>query len=243
MAFLRTALFALVFFLGSVVICVAIALLSPFSKRLVLRGAHVWSAFFVGCARVLLGIRLVVRGAAPQAACIVALKHQSLYETILTLYLFERPAVIMKAELRQIPVWGFVSAQHGSIFVERGKGGAAMKSMLRQGRARKSDGRPVLMFPEGTRVPMGEAPPLKAGLYGLYHGLDVPVVPVALDAGRVWTRGFAKRPGTVTLAFLPDVPAGLAREDIEARVHAAINSDPLTAPVRGNDAPATSLQG
>jgi 1-acyl-sn-glycerol-3-phosphate acyltransferase len=90
----------------------------------------------------------------------------------------------------------------------------------------------VFIFPEGTRVPHGTAPPLKAGLYGIYGGLGVPVVPIAHDAGRVWTRRFVKRPGTVTLTFLPEIPAGLPRAEMEARVHAAINADPLTAEAR-----------
>ena len=135
----------------------------------------------------------------------------------------------MKAELRNIPIWGRISANHGSIFVARDKAGAALKSMIRQARARSAEGRPVFIFPEGTRVPYGSSPPLKAGLYGIYAGLGVPVVPVAHDAGRLWTKGFVKRPGTVTVCFQPEIPARLPREEMEARVHEAINRDPLTA--------------
>lgn len=233
MAFARSVLFHLAFYAGSVVMAVLTALVAPFSQRLVRAGARAWADWFVACARTLLGIRLAVRGAVPQARCIVALKHTSAFETILTLHLFDAPAVIMKAELRRIPLWGFVAARHGSIFVERGKAGAALKGMLRQAKARAAEGRPILIFPEGTRVPHGSAPPLKSGLYGLYAGLDLPVTPVAHDAGRLWTKGFVKRPGTVTLAFLPDIPPGLDRESVEARVQAAINADPLTAGVRG----------
>jgi 1-acyl-sn-glycerol-3-phosphate acyltransferase len=170
-----------------------------------------------------------VRGRIPNESVIVASKHTSAYETILTLYLFHHPAVVMKAELRGIPIWGRLSARHGSIFVARDKAGAALKSMIRQARARSAEGRPVFIFPEGTRVPHGSSPPLKAGLYGVYAGLNVPIVPVAHDAGRLWTRGFVKRPGIVTLCFQPEIPPRLPREEMEARVHEAINRDPLTA--------------
>ena len=232
MALLRAILFNLVFLSGSILITSSIALAAPFSRRLVRWGAHQWARWFVWCARLFLGIRLVVRGRVPQEGVIVASKHTSMYETILTLYLFDHPAVIMKAELRKIPIWGFVADRHGSIFVERGKAGAALKAMLRQAKARAAEGRPIFIFPEGTRVPVGTSPPLKAGLFGVYGGLRVPVVPVAHDAGEFWTRGFTKRPGTVTVAFLPEVAAGLSREEMEAEVHAAINRDPRTAEVR-----------
>jgi 1-acyl-sn-glycerol-3-phosphate acyltransferase len=229
MGVVRALLYHLAFYGGSVPLVLLVALGAPFSEAIVRRGARAWATWFVWTTRVCLGVRLVVRGAVPNRPVIVASKHQSAYETILTLYLFDRPAVVMKAELRGIPLWGFIAARHGSIFVERGRSGGALKGMLRQARARSAEGRPVFIFPEGTRVPPGEAPPLKAGLVGLYQGLDVPVVPLALDSGRVWTKGFVKRPGTVTLAFLPDVPPGLERTDLEARVHAAINADPVAA--------------
>jgi 1-acyl-sn-glycerol-3-phosphate acyltransferase len=231
MAILRALLFNIVFLLGSILITASIALASPFSRGMVRWGSHQWARWFVWCSRVFLGIRLVVRGRVPQTGVIVASKHTSMFETIATLYLFHHPAVVMKAELRKIPIWGFVADRHGSIFVERGKAGAALKAMLRQAKARAAEGRPIFIFPEGTRVPVGTAPPLKAGLYGVYGGLRVPVVPVTHDAGAYWTRGFAKRPGTVTVAVLPEVPAGLGREEMETAVHSAINRDPHTAEV------------
>jgi 1-acyl-sn-glycerol-3-phosphate acyltransferase len=232
MPFLRALLFSIIFYPVSAFLAILVALAAPFTPRLLWWGSHQWARWFIGCARLFHGIRLHVRGVVPQHAVIVAMKHQSAYETLLTLYLFERPAVVMKAELRNIPFWGYASMRHGSIFVERGKSGAALKGMLRQARARAADRRPIILFPEGTRVPLGEAPPLKAGLYGVYHGTGLAVVPVALDAGRLWPKGFLKTPGTVTLAFQPDVPASLAREEMEARVHAAINADPVTVAVR-----------
>ena len=229
-AVLRSLLFTLVFYVGSAVIAAGLVA-GAFWRPWVVRGAHLWSCWYVWCARWLLGIRLVVRGTVPNGRVIVAMKHQSMFETILTLYLFDHPAVVMKRELRNIPLWGYVAAQHGSIFVERDKGGTALRSLIRDARARSAEGRPILIFPEGTRVPVGEAPPLKAGLNGVYGMLDIPIIPVAHDAGRLWTKGLVKHAGTVTLAFRPAVPAGLPRERMEEAVHAAINADPTTGEV------------
>jgi 1-acyl-sn-glycerol-3-phosphate acyltransferase len=82
----------------------------------------------------------------------------------------------------------------------------------------------VVIFPEGTRVGVGDAPPLAAGFAGLYKMLKLPVVPVALNSGSVWTRRFIKYPGTITMTLAQTIPPGLPRGDVEAQVHAAINA-------------------
>lgn len=223
-AVLRSALFTLVFYLGSVFvvsIAAAAVLVSPNALRVMSRA---WAMWFVWTARVFAGVRLVVEGEVPQSAILVAIKHEAAYETFLTLYLFDNPAVVMKIELRGIPLWGFAAEKHGSIFADRQAGAGALRAMLRAGEAAKAANRPVVIFPEGTRVPVGTAPPLQPGFAGLYRLLKLPVVPVALDSGRCWPKGFVKHAGTVTLRFGAPIPAGLPRDDIEARVHAAINA-------------------
>jgi 1-acyl-sn-glycerol-3-phosphate acyltransferase len=82
----------------------------------------------------------------------------------------------------------------------------------------------VIIFPEGTRVAPGETPPLRAGFAGLYRALGLPVVPVAVDSGRLWGRGVVKRSGTVTFKVGETIPPGLQRDEAERRVHAAINA-------------------
>ncbi|MCS6987142.1 MAG: 1-acyl-sn-glycerol-3-phosphate acyltransferase [Sphingomonadaceae bacterium] len=225
-ALVRSLAFALVFLSGTVVLALAIRGIGPWRPGFVRRGSHLWARWFVGCARWLAGVRLEVRGRVPDGRVIVAFKHQSAFETYLTLYLFPNPAVVLKRELLDIPLWGWIAQTHGSIAVDRAAGPAALRAMLRAARARVAEGRPILIFPEGTRVPPGAAPPLKPGLYALYAALGIPVVPVALDSGRSWPKGLIKRPGVVTLAFGPAIPPGLSQAELEARVHAAINADP-----------------
>ena len=96
--------------------------------------------------------------------------------------------------------------------------------MIAQAKRAKESGRPIILFPEGTRVPHGERPPLRAGLAGLYKILGLPVIPVALNSGKVWPHRFVKQAGVVTVKVGEPIPPGLPRDEIEARVHAAINA-------------------
>ncbi len=224
-ALVRTVMFWLAFGAGSLVI-VPFALVSGalLPRRLLFTGPRAWAGWFDVCSRRLLGIRHVVDGAIPSGQYLFALKHESAWEAILTLWLFDRPAVVMKAELYRIPIWGAAAARHGSIFVDRAGSAAMLRAMMRAASAAAAAGRPVVIFPEGTRVAPGTAPPLAAGFAGLYKILKLPVVPIALDSGRVWSRGFVKYPGTITLAVGAVIPPGRPRDDVEARVHAAINA-------------------
>jgi 1-acyl-sn-glycerol-3-phosphate acyltransferase len=82
----------------------------------------------------------------------------------------------------------------------------------------------VIIYPEGTRVRVGEAPKLRSGFAALYRALDLPVVPVATDSGRIWGRGFIHGSGVVTFKVGETIPRGLKRDEIERRVHSAINA-------------------
>jgi 1-acyl-sn-glycerol-3-phosphate acyltransferase len=97
--------------------------------------------------------------------------------------------------------------------------------MLKAGREAIAEARPVIIFPEGTRVPHGEMAPLRPGVAGLYRALNLPVVPVALDSGCLWhRRRFVKHAGIVTFRVGDVIPTGLPREEVEARIHAGINA-------------------
>jgi 1-acyl-sn-glycerol-3-phosphate acyltransferase len=95
--------------------------------------------------------------------------------------------------------------------------------MMAEARRFAGGGRPLAIFPEGTRVPHGKRPPLRSGFAGLYKLLGLPVVPVAIDSGPPYHHRW-KRRGTITVRFGEPIPAGLPREEIELRVHAAINA-------------------
>ena len=100
--------------------------------------------------------------------------------------------------------------------------------MISAARTHTAAGRPLAIFPEGTRVPHGTRPPMQSGFAGLYKLLALPVVPIAVDSGPVYHRTW-KRRGTIIYRVGEPIPAGLPREEVETRVLAAINA--LNGPV------------
>lgn len=224
MALFRSLLFVLVFYPGSAVMVLAAIASVPFGEEAIISACRRWGIWHRWCARFLLGIRTRVIGDLPKQGVLYAIKHEAMFETIETLVLFERPVVVMKQELIDIFGWGYMARKLGVIPVDREAGAAAMRQMIAAAKVAKASNRVVIIFPEGTRVPHGERPPLRAGFAGLYKVLGLPVVPIALDSGKVWPKGFIKHPGTVTLKVGETIPSGLPRDEAEARVHAAINA-------------------
>lgn len=184
-----------------------------------------WVSFHGWCARRILGIRVRVEGAIPEGQYFYAAKHQSMFETLYFLNALDRPLPVLKKELTEIPFWGWLTLRYGGIGVDRAGGAKTLRAMLKRTRSLLETGRSVIIFPEGTRVSPGETPPLQSGFAGLYKIFGLPVVPIALDSGRVWPRtSWIKRPGTVTIRYFDPIPAGLPREEIEAQVNEAINA-------------------
>ncbi len=223
MAVLRSLLFNLLFYPGTLVYVLTVIALSPFGDRPVQSTVHAWSDFHHWLVRNVLGIRWQIEGQVPEGAFLIAFKHEAMVETIEALRFAENPVVVMKRELTTIPLFGWVTRRYGVIGVDREAGASALRNMLKEGKKAIEQGRPVAIFPEGTRVPHGQRPELRAGFAGLYRALGLPVVPVAHDSGRLWGKGLIKQPGVIHVRVGDVVPAGLKRDEIEARVHAAIN--------------------
>lgn len=222
---LRSLAYMLIFYGGSVPLVLLALLVARVRPAGVASVATGWGRFHRFCARVLLGQRVRVDGDLPLGRYLYILKHESMFETIDLLCLFDRPVIAAKRELLDIPLWGTIARRYGLIPVERGAGASAMRTLLAAARATVAQGRPLCLFPEGTRVPHGEAPPLRAGFAGLYAMLGLPVVPIAVDSGRVAPRGsFRKRAGVITYKVGEIIPPGLDRREAEARVHEAINA-------------------
>ncbi len=222
---LRSAAFMLVFYVGSA-LCVFSAILVGWIRPAVLRAiATRWSRFHRWSVRWLLGQKIRVEGDLPHGPYLYIVKHESMFETIDMLCLFDEPVIAAKRELFDIPFWGGIARRYGLIPIERSGGASAMRVLRSYARAAVEEGRAICIFPEGTRVPHGEAPPLRSGFAGLYALLGLPVVPIAIDSGRVSPRGrFLKRAGVITYRVGPVVPAGLDRREAERIVHAAINA-------------------
>ena len=223
-AALRSALFALIFYPATLLYVLAILGSVPFGTAAVRRAVHGWARFHYWLVRRILGIRFQWDGEIPPGPFLIAVKHQAMVEAVDTLRFARSPVVVMKRELSHMPLWGNAARAYGVIGVDRDAGSRALREMMVEAKAAAATGRPVLIFPEGTRVPLGEAPPLQAGFAGLYRVLGLPVVPIALDSARLWPRGFVKRPGTIHFKVGEIIPPGLKRDEVETRVHAAINA-------------------
>jgi 1-acyl-sn-glycerol-3-phosphate acyltransferase len=225
MAVLRSALFALVFYAGSVAYVLTGVALIPLGRKPVRAVARGWARFHRRCCAWILGIHTRIEGEIPPGAILFASKHQSMFETTDLVVILDTPRIVMKQELAYIPLWGLLTRRYGMIVVDRAGGATALRQMVKEGEDARAEGRPIVIFPEGTRVPPGERPALQAGFAGLYRALGLPVVPVALDSGQVYPpRRFTKRAGIVTFRFGEPIPPGLKRGEIEARVYEAINS-------------------
>ncbi|MGZ2412424.1 1-acyl-sn-glycerol-3-phosphate acyltransferase [Sphingomonas sp. F9_3S_D5_B_2] len=187
-----------------------------------------WTSVFNWLARHLLGISVRVEGAVPAGSYLIAVKHQSMFETLEMVRHTQMPIIVLKRELADIPLFGWMTRRYGVIPVDREAGAKALRELVADGKAAAASGRPILIFPEGTRVRVGETPPLQSGFAALYRALGMPVVPVAVDSGRLWGRGLLKQPGVVTFRVGSTILPGLPRKEIEARVHEAINALELT---------------
>lgn len=223
LAALRSLVFYVLFYGGSAVLVIASVVAVAARPAWLAPIVGTWGRWHLWCTGNLLGIAVVLEGELPDGPALFAVKHEAFFEAIDTPRLFAHPAVFAKHELFRIPGWGFSALVYGLIPVAREEGAKALRQMLALAKERVEQGRPLVIFPEGTRVPVGTRPPLQAGFAGLYKLLKLPVVPIAVDSGRLYQH-VIKRPGQITYRIGKTIPAGLPREEVEARVHAAINA-------------------
>ena len=184
---------------------------------------NAWSACHRWCVVNLLGITVREEGHRAKEQVLYAIKHESFFEAIDLARLLGEPVPFAKEELFRIPGWGRATRAYGGIPVMRDAGAQGLRAMMKEARRLVRTGRPLAIFPEGTRIPHGERPPLRSGFAGLYKLLALPVVPVAVDSGPLYQRWWKHR-GTITVRFGEVIPPGLPRDEIEARVRAAINA-------------------
>ena len=228
MTWLRSAVFNLVFLGGTVLAVLGGTLLLAAPVPVMLRYVRGWARLVLGALRVICGIRVEVTGLGnlPPGPAIIAAKHQSAFDTVVWLTLLppgRDPAYVLKQELARIPLWGRLAARCGHIAVDRAAGASALRSLVRAAQGAVAAGRPVVIFPEGTRTAPGERVPYQPGVAALATATGVPVVPVATDSGLHWgRRAFQKRPGTIHVAILPPLPGGLPRAALMAALETAI---------------------
>jgi 1-acyl-sn-glycerol-3-phosphate acyltransferase len=223
-------LFALLIVIATVVWAIACFgfVLLPYRQRywMITR----WNVFICYAAKYVCGIHWQVKGLhnLPDAPVILLSKHQSAWETIFYCWLMPRPLVfVFKKSLLYIPFFGWGLAMLRMIAIDRSRGREAMAQVIETGRERLNDGQWVIMFPEGTRTPVGIQGKYKTGGTILAIGTDTPVVPIAVNSGDCWPRNaFIKKPGTIIVSIGPPIaPQGLTANQLMEKVEDWIESE------------------
>lgn len=242
MIFLRSTLFNLAFFSATAVLCLVClpGLLLPRKGAVLIIRTFVRTVHFLE--KYLMGLDYEVRGIEhlpKEGAYIVAAKHQSPYETMKLHLLFDFPAVVLKKELLNIPLWGKFLAKSEPIAIDRSQGREAMQQVIDGALAVEKQGRPIVIFPQGTRVypwQTTQDKPYKPGVIRMYKATNMPIVPLALNSGLFWPRqSWIKRPGKVIFEFLPPIRQGedpdtllkILEERLESATH-ALQDEALT---------------
>lgn len=226
-----TWLRALAFNIAFVAVTVVLGVLGlPFlltPRRWTMAFGRFWAWCVLALLGAIVGLRGEVRGREhlPRGPYLIAMKHQSAWDTLMLPVILGDPAVVLKRELLLVPFYGWYAARAGSIAIDRRAGARALRGMVAAARAVIGDGRPVVIFPQGTRTAPGQPAPYQPGIAAMYQALQVPVVPAAVNSGLFWgRRAFMKRPGRATLEFLPPIAAGLARAEFMAQLEQRIET-------------------
>ena len=242
---IRSLAFNLIFYTWTAICCFGI-----FWVLFIPRRAMIWvvcqylrSVHLIERLVLRLDYKVVGQEHVPDGPYILAAKHQSTWETMKLHLLVDDPAVILKRELILIPLWGWYAAKARMIAVHRGGRSKAIASIIAGARRTAAEGRPIAIFPQGTRTAAGSFRPYRVGVAALYEALDLPVVPMALNSGVFWPRRkFVKQPGTITVEFLPPIPPGMDRDAFLKRLEDELETatDRLVTEVGG---PATVRSG
>ena len=203
--------------------CLLIGPLLPFRVRFSF--LTLINYFYIAWLRICcgLGVELKGREHLPEnGAYVVVANHQSEWETLYFQTLIRPQAVVLKRELLRIPLFGWALALLRPIALDRSKRRGALKQLLEQGQQRLDSGIPLLIFPQGTRVPAGQMGKLNKGGAMLAVSRGVPIVPVAHNAGLFWPgKSFIKYPGTVQVSVGPAIATeGRSVDEVHAEVSA-----------------------
>ncbi len=212
--FLRSIVFDIFFYINNF-LCTFLGMFLLFlPRRYIVKLSFLWSKNALWLMKILLGLTYTFEGKKnlPEGSFIIASKHQSAWETVAFCSFFKDPIFILKKSLLHIPFFGWGLKKIGVLPVERGKK-KGWSHLVMQAQKMTAEGRPLIIFPEGTRTLPEQNIQYKRGVWLLYQKLNLPIIPIALNSGFFWKRrAWIKKPGKISVVCGEPLPPGLKDE-------------------------------
>lgn len=224
---IRSAFFKIFFFSWTALVCVLCLPILIFPTNIVAITGKIWAIGVIKALDLICKIVIKIEGIEniPSTPFIIASKHQSDLETILFHFIINKPVYILKAELIKIPLFGWYLTRMGMIFIDRQSKSKALREIINKSEQVLIKSRPIIIFPEGTRVGLSQQVKYQVGIVALYNQLPYPVIPVALNTGLFWPKSnFIRRPGICTIKILPRIEPGLDKEQFLSYLQKQIQS-------------------
>ncbi len=230
MLYVRSFVFNVLFYINLFIIMITGLPFLFGNRRNGLESGRIWGRTSLWLLKKVCGVSIEYRGLenVPDGACIVASKHQSILETFAIIPHMSDFTFVVKDQLKYVPIFGLYMVYSEQIAINRKAGASAMTQVVQGTRKAFSQGRKLMIFPEGTRKAVGAPPDYKFGVAQVYGASDVCCVPVALNAGLFWPRrSFLRRPGKLVIEFLPAIEPGLDKKEflklLEDKIETATN--------------------
>ena len=229
---MRNILFSIFFFTGIIIISLFFIPAFILPQRVVIIGGKLmgyWASF---CLKFFLSTKIKIKGldnVINDEKFFIAASHQSMFETFYLQTLFNSPIFILKNELLIIPIFGWYLKKIGSISIKRNRISKDNLGFLEDISKKISEtDRPLIIFPQGTRVLPEERPPFKKGAFRIYEKLKIPCQPIAINSGYVWPKNGPKYPNkTITISILKPISAGLQKDEfieiLEKSIYSELN--------------------
>ena len=210
-------LFSFFFFFGIIIISIIFLPSFFLPQKFVITGGKLMGHWTKICLRLFLSTKILVKGhenIIKNEKFFIASSHQSMFETFFLQTIFNSPVFILKKELLIIPIFGWYLKKIGSISITRNKISKDNLEFFNEiSKTVSNSSRPLIIFPQGTRVLPNEKPPFKKGASRIYEKLNIACQPVAINSGYVWPKKGKKTPDrTITVSILPQINKGIEKE-------------------------------
>ena len=223
MRFLRSFIFYIFFYTGTIFFFLIFSPVKLFTRNFVVTLCTFWTKAVIRLSKLILGIKYEIKGVENipnSGSFVVASNHQSAWETFFLGSLFPGSIFILKHELKKIPIFSQYFKKLGFIFVKRDKAFDSLKILLKSVRKLISkNNRIFVIFPEGTRIKPGERIKLNSGVFAIHKFSGLPILPIKLNSGKYWiNKKFNKRKGTVIVEIFPIINKGKDKEKVMTKL-------------------------